>query len=827
MKENMATHNEVQKLRDESQQSSGGKRIAHQESQVEDTTLLKPHQPRKGRRADEENTLVPSDASVPAQELRPEEKIFERYSVTKRRTKTSHVGAVEEPGIRSGSRLDKSLASSDSQDRGQGDEEPPAENVAPTDSAGGQSGVVRTKEERREKKRKKKSKERESQGEFEAVKTTDSLSQHPKLRSKYERSKTSKPAIEERPETLESTPADDTQQKVTLHGLGPLPQPLIAQKPDEALSYFALPPWMANPTRVTASEEKAFEDLPIESQILANLKAQNLHVALPVQGSVIPLLSPGYHDHIGDICVSAPTGSGKTLAYAVPMISALKTYAITLLRAVVVVPTRELVAQALKVCEICASGSTLKIATATGNKAMKEEKEALMERVLKYDPDGYQRTYEKEFTPADWADFDLQALVEAVNEEEHLPDYVTHYRSKVDVLICTPGRLVDHIRNTKGFTLEHVDWFIVDEADKLLNESFQEWVDVVLPALHGREPSSATGQLLAQMRMHVPLNHVQKVILSATMTEDLSQLKSLRLRNPRLVVVGDFQATNDIDMEDSHSKDESGIYHLPTTISESAIPVSDEAKKPLYLMQLLESHLPKAYLRSPFDAIEKRKASKVSNEEIDRSSSNLSETDDEATDDSESSSVSLEASEVSNPTVPLIITKQSSSNSRSALIFTRSSEAASRLSRLITLLDPRYAPVLATLTRSIGTMTSRKALTLFRQKKISILIATDRASRGLDLPDLDYVISYDVPTSVTTYVHRVGRTARARKEGKAWTLVAHREGRWFWNEIGKGKQIARNGKVERVNMDVKRLKEMEDGYSEALKKLGEEVKTKT
>jgi ATP-dependent RNA helicase DDX51/DBP6 len=85
-----------------------------------------------------------------------------------------------------------------------------------------------------------------------------------------------------------------------------------------------------------------------------------------------------------------------------------------------------------------------------------------------------------------------------------------------------------------------------------------------------------------------------------------------------------------------------------------------------------------------------------------------------------------------------------------------------------------------------------------------------------------------------TYVHRVGRTARAGKEGTAWTLVEHREAKWFWGEIGgkggeqgaEGGKIGREGgkKVVKVNdleVDAERWKER---YEEALAKLGEEVR---
>jgi ATP-dependent RNA helicase DDX51/DBP6 len=99
------------------------------------------------------------------------------------------------------------------------------------------------------------------------------------------------------------------------------------------------------------------------------------------------------------------------------------------------------------------------------------------------------------------------------------------------------------------------------------------------------------------------------------------------------------------------------------------------------------------------------------------------------------------------------------------------------------------------------------------------------------------VISYDVPSSALTYVHRVGRTARAGKEGSAWTIVEHREGKWFWEEIG-GKGKRKDGEADKiVRGEGKRVKNVEgklegewdgeDGkrkYEEALGKLGEEVR---
>jgi superfamily II DNA/RNA helicase len=75
-------------------------------------------------------------------------------------------------------------------------------------------------------------------------------------------------------------------------------------------------------------------------------------------------------------------------------------------------------------------------------------------------------------------------------------------------------------------------------------------------------------------------------------------------------------------------------------------------------------------------------------------------------------------------------------------------------------------------------------LAAFRSGKIQFLIATNVASRGLDITDLPFVLNYDIPEDADTYVHRVGRTARAGREGTAITLV----GEWdldAWEQIRK------------------------------------------
>ena len=133
------------------------------------------------------------------------------------------------------------------------------------------------------------------------------------------------------------------------------------------------------------------------------------------------------------------------------------------------------------------------------------------------------------------------------------------------------------------------------------------------------------------------------------------------------------------------------------------------------------------------------------------------------------------------------------------LIFTKSTESASRLSHLLSVLEPTFKNYLKTMTRALTADASRKLLKSFGTGAIKILIASDAASRGLDIPSITHVINYDIPTSITSYVHRVGRTARASKSGQAWTLFTKTEAAWFLKQVATGERIKRgNKKVRRM-----------------------------
>ncbi|MBI3117358.1 MAG: DEAD/DEAH box helicase [Candidatus Hydrogenedentes bacterium] len=107
----------------------------------------------------------------------------------------------------------------------------------------------------------------------------------------------------------------------------------------------------------------------------------------------------------------------------------------------------------------------------------------------------------------------------------------------------------------------------------------------------------------------------------------------------------------------------------------------------------------------------------------------------------------------------------------SAIIFLRTKDRTDRLAKFLKKTGYKAAAIHGDLTQQLRV----KALEGFRSGKYQILVATDVAARGLDIEDISHVINYDIPLNPDDYIHRIGRTARAAKEGDAWTFVTPTE----------------------------------------------------
>lgn len=677
------------------------------------------------------------------------------------------------------------------------------------------------------------------------------------------------------PEEQEPEEEPEVQQR----DLAPFPQPVNEPKEFKP-TFSALPSWLAEPRTISNDAKASFADLGLPEATIKHLSALSFDDALPVQQALIPLLlqpgtrgsrfPPGTESVLPDIAVSAATGSGKTIAYLLPMIEALKKApgAHGRLRGLVVVPTRELVVQVAAVAESLAKGCSLKVGISSGVGKFKDEQQRLVSTGRRYDPDAYAELLQKASRrtnppPIDSEDFD--AFAEDLEQwtdrqEQELQDtlqglvhHVPTYTSAVDLLVCTPGRLLEHLGSTLGFSITSVEWLVLDEADKLLDQQydgFLQRIDEGLSRPRSPEEQDAREKYLRSKRLWDDRfeRRTRKVVLSATMTRDISKLTALKLKRPQLVVVqgaeqpdgpgatAGAETTDEVDMLST----ETGAFEIPPTLKEYCIPVGDGSEKPLLLLELLQSRVLSGQPSkeasqeeadsgsdSDSDSSASDSDSSDSSDESDSDDSSSSPSDgssDEDSDDSASSSSSKgsKGSVKANRHTTQRSSKQAvPAAAPTVLIFTSSTESASRLSHLLRNLRPDWSAFITTLTK-ITNNTSHRAT---NPSDPVITISTDRAGRGLDTLSgrrITHVLQYDVPRALTAYVHRVGRTARAGAGGEAWTLYSDREARWFVNEIMRAGNVRRAEPVERVRLS-SGSDEVKDRFAEVLAGMREMV----
>ncbi|KAL6691040.1 P-loop containing nucleoside triphosphate hydrolase protein [Trichoderma pleuroticola] len=615
---------------------------------------------------------------------------------------------------------------------------------------------------------------------------------------------------------------EEPEEPTELHGLEPLPQPARTAPSTEKPTYETLPPWLSAPVRVSVDTRTPFTDLGILPKAARVLEQKGYTEAFAVQTAALPLLLPTNKQQPGDLLISAATGSGKTLAYALPIVRDLSNSVVTRLRALVVLPTRELVKQAQEVFELCAKAyegedrKRVRVGIAIGNQSLASEQDLLVSKETRYDPEAYkQLEQEASHRPSSsHSEDDLDDFLTGPNTQRANPrigpwqGQVIDFYSKVDVLICTPGRLVEHLDQTPGFSLSYIRWLVVDEADKLLAQSFQGWLDVVLDKFK-------TSQFGARDFPDMPYSGVRKILLSATLTRDLSLLNQLALRRPKLIVL---ESGKDVQVAE---------HSLPESLKEYAVRVHDANLKPLYLLDLLRSpHMVINDDAKTADLGTEAEAQSDSSSETSSDDTSSDSDSDSASDTSSDSDTSSESDSDSEPSArnKKASSKPSKSQLPRSLIFTKSNEAALRLSRLLILLDKSLATQIGTLTSTTPTSIRRKTLRAFAtpSSPLRLIIASDLVARGIDIPKLPHVINYDLPPSVASYVHRVGRTARAGRSGCAWTLVGDGESGWFWGKIGKSAAVKRSQKVARVMIEEMGEERIEE-YESALEKLGKEA----
>ncbi|KAJ3990899.1 P-loop containing nucleoside triphosphate hydrolase protein [Lentinula boryana] len=349
------------------------------------------------------------------------------------------------------------------------------------------------------------------------------------------------------------------------------------------------------PSQSEENEPLSFSKLGLSGPLLETLSRMKFSSPTPIQVECIP---PGIEGR--DIIGIAPTGSGKTAAFAIPILRHLWDYPQGLF-ACVLSPTRELAFQIAS--QFDALGATMGVRTAV-----------------------------------------------IVGGDDHVSQAVS-LAKKPHVLVATPGRLLDHLKATKGFSLRTIKFMVLDEADRLLDSDFGIAIDEILKNV----PRERTTYLF-----------------SATLTDKVAKLQRANLRNPARVQVSTKYSTVSSLLQ----------YYLLCPL----------IKKEVILVSLLNSMV-----------------------------------------------------------------------QNSIIVFVRTKASARKLAVMLRILGFRSVPLYGEMIQSqrLG------ALNQFKSKACNILIATDLASRGLDIPSVDVVINYDCPTHSKDYIHRVGRTARAGRAGKS------------------------------------------------------------
>jgi ATP-dependent RNA helicase RhlE len=346
-----------------------------------------------------------------------------------------------------------------------------------------------------------------------------------------------------------------------------------------------------------------FNQLGLHPNLLKGLKDLGFTRPTAIQSDAIPPALAGQ-----DLLACAMTGSGKTAAFLLPILHRLMDKPRGTTRALVLTPTRELAAQIVEDLNDLAVHTPITAAAVFGGVGM--------------------------------------------GPQEHA------FRSGVDVIVGTPGRLLDHF--TRPYArLSGLHYLVLDEADRMLDMGF-------LPDIR-------------RVLRHLPPRR-QTLFFSATMPPPIAQLSKEMLKNPATINL------------ERRSAPAVGITH-------AAYPVAQHLKAPL-LVKLL--------------------------------------------------------------TGP---------DMHDALVFTRTKHRANRLAKYLGEQGIKVERIHGNRSQPQRT----EALAGFKSGKYQVLVATDIAARGIDVTALGHVVNFDVPPVPDSYIHRVGRTARAEATGAAFTLVSPEE----------------------------------------------------
>ena len=354
----------------------------------------------------------------------------------------------------------------------------------------------------------------------------------------------------------------------------------------------------------------SFSEYRLSDNLNKSLRDLRFNKPTEIQSKTIPLGIEG-----SDILASAETGSGKTASYLIPLINKISKEG--KVSGLILTPTRELAQQVSEVCNsLLGYKSNINLALIVGGSSMQNQ--------------------------------------------------LVQLKKRPKIIIGTPGRINDLLEK-KSLILKYFNYFVLDEADRMLDMGFQDQVEKII--------------------QYLPIKR-QSLLFSATLPKEIIKLSSKYLKNPVRVNVKENKV-------------------IKTQIKQKVLNTKTEMKYD----QLV-------------DEISLRKGS--------------------------------------------------------ILIFVRTKYSTEKLKKRLKKDTVKSLALHGDLRQNKRS----RILKDFRDDKFRILIATDIASRGLDVPHIEHVINYDLPQVPEDFIHRIGRTARAGSVGEAVSFVTPNDKR-MWKSIEK------------------------------------------
>ena len=348
-----------------------------------------------------------------------------------------------------------------------------------------------------------------------------------------------------------------------------------------------------------------FDELGLRAELMGAVRSEGYSVPTPIQAKAIPVVLDGR-----DVLAGAQTGTGKTAAFTLPMLQLLS-YSEEhpkkgrRPRALVVTPTRELAAQVAESVDTYGANLRLRSAVIYGGVGIHPQIDAI--------------------------------------------------RRGVDILIATPGRLLDHA-GRPTVDLSRIEILVLDEADRMLDMGFLPDIKRVMKLLPSKR---------------------QNLLFSATYTDDVKRFADGLLHNPEVIEVARRNTAAE-------------------TVAQVVHPVGRTRKRALLTHLIKEGDWNRV------------------------------------------------------------------------LVFTRTKHGANRLTKQLATDGVSAIAIHGNKSQAART----KALADFKRGRVSTLVATDIAARGLDIDRLPHVVNFDMPAVAEDYIHRIGRTGRAGEVGKAISLVS-------------------------------------------------------